>query len=281
MRNRAAWVLGAWLLVGAIFPPALQAESLAALKQRGSLRVAVYNDFPPFSQAGHGIDVDLARALAARLGVKAELVWFNADEDMKDDLRNMVWKGHYLGGRVADAMLHVPVDPYLARNNPQVKILAPYHREQIALARDPRRIPRVENLARLEVFAREKIAVERASLPDDFLSTVWRGRLRENVMRYRTVTEAVRALAAGEVAAVLAPRSEIEGALEGTQTPVEVAPFQARSGSLLLTGWVLGLAVRGQLTELAAALEGAMGALRRDGTVERIFRSHRITYVAP
>jgi ABC-type amino acid transport substrate-binding protein len=43
----------------------------------------------------------------------------------------------------------------------------------------------------------------------------------------------------------------------------------------------LGLAVKGEATELAAALEQAMDVLRRDGTVERIFRSHRVTYVAP
>lgn len=281
MGTRTALVLWAWLVAGASVAPAGEALPPAELGQRGSLRVAVYNDFPPFSQAGRGIDVDLARALAARLGVEAELVWFNADEDMNDDLRNMVWKGHYLGGRVADAMLHVPVDPYLAQKNPRVKILAPYHREQMALARDTRRIPRVEGAAGLEVFAHEKIAVERATLPDDFLSTLWNGHLRESVVRYPTAAEAVRALAAGEVAAVLAPRSEIEGALDGAHTHIQIAPFEARSAGLSLTGWVLGLAVKGEATELAAALEQAMDALRRDGTVERIFRSHRVTYVAP
>lgn len=280
-RNRTALVLWAWFVMGAGAALAVQAETLAELRQRGSLRLAVYNDFPPFSQAGRGIDVDLAQALGERLGLGVELVWFNADEDMNDDLRNMVWKGHYLGGRVADAMLHVPVDPYLAQKNPQVKILAPYHREQMALARDTRRIPRVEDVAGLEAFAHEKIAVELATLPDDFLSTVWNGRLRENVVRYRTAADAVRALAAGEVAAVLAPGSEIEGVLDGTHTHIAVTPFEARSAGLSLTGWVLGLAVKAEATELALALEEAMDALRRDGTVERIFRSHRVTYRAP
>jgi polar amino acid transport system substrate-binding protein len=195
-RNRAALVLWAWLVASAGIALVVQAETLAELRQRGSLRVAVYNDFPPFSQAGRGIDVELAQALGERLGLGVELVWFNADEDMNDDLRNMVWKGHYLGGRVADAMLHVPVDPYLAQKNPQVKILAPYHREQMALAWDTRRISGVEGVAGLEVFAHEKIAVELATLPDDFLSTLWNGRLRESVVRYTTAAEAVRALPA-------------------------------------------------------------------------------------
>ena len=75
-----------------------QADGLAAVRERGRLRIAVYNDFPPYSMAGgKGIDADLGRAIAARLGLAPEVVGYNADEDMNDDLRNMVWKGHYLG----------------------------------------------------------------------------------------------------------------------------------------------------------------------------------------
>jgi hypothetical protein len=43
---------------------------------------------------------------------------------MGDDLRNMVWRGHYLGYGPADVMLQVPVDKFLA-HNPQVMILRP------------------------------------------------------------------------------------------------------------------------------------------------------------
>jgi ABC-type amino acid transport substrate-binding protein len=91
-----------------------RAGDLEAFRQRGRLRIAVYNDFLPFSKAGKGIDVELARAIAGKLGLAAEVVGFNADEDMNDDLRNMVWKGHYLGTQPADLMMHVPVDTHLA-----------------------------------------------------------------------------------------------------------------------------------------------------------------------
>jgi len=77
---------------------------------RGALKVGIYNDMPPFHAKGAGIDVQLAQALADGLGVKLALLPFNADDNMGDDLRNMVWRGHYLGYGPADVLLHVPVD---------------------------------------------------------------------------------------------------------------------------------------------------------------------------
>ena len=44
---------------------------------------------------------------------------------MNDDLRNMVWKGHYLGAQPSDVMMHVPVDEHLARANDKVRIFGP------------------------------------------------------------------------------------------------------------------------------------------------------------
>ena len=120
------------------------------------------------------------------MGMEPEVIEYTADEDMSDDLRNMVWKGHYLGTRPADVMLHVPVDKYLADNNEQVRIFAPYHVESLAVARDPKRIPPVTGSAAraLEAFTREKIGVETASLADDFLMSVMNGRLRQNVVHF-------------------------------------------------------------------------------------------------
>ena len=105
--------LSTLLLTGHL--PAHADEHMDAIHKRGRLKVAVYNNFPPYSDAGKGIDVELGRALAARLGLQAEIIGFQAGEDMGDDLRNMVWKGHYLRGEPADVMLRVPVDPKFAQ----------------------------------------------------------------------------------------------------------------------------------------------------------------------
>lgn len=142
MKNKSlrALLLAACLAAAGI---ASSAADVPDTQTPGRLRVAVYADFPPYSAKGKGIDIEIGKELARRMGMEPEVIEYTADEDMSDDLRNMVWKGHYLGTRPADVMLHVPVDKYLADNNEQVRIFAPYHVESLAVARDPRRIPPV------------------------------------------------------------------------------------------------------------------------------------------
>jgi ABC-type amino acid transport substrate-binding protein len=246
----------------------------------GRLRIAVYNDFPPYSDKGKGVDVAIGRELAKRLGLEAEIVGFTADEDMNDDLRNMVWKGHYLGTRPADVMLHVPVDNYLAQKNEQVHIFGPYHLESVAIARNPERVPPVSGSAAraLEVFTREKMGVETASLADDFMLAVLNGRLRENVSHFPTVNQAVAALKQGEVSAVMATRAELENALgEGTKYPITPVEMP----ELRIKGWPLGMAVKADNSALEAALREALEAIYRDGTLDKIFAEHGITHRTP
>src|SRR5476651_747120 len=130
--GRATAALGALALAFHLAPlagaEAGEKSALAGIQQRGILTVALYKDFAPFSDNGRGIDVDLAEALAAKLGVKMSPLWFAAGEKMDDDLRKMVWKGTPIGYGPADLMMHFPVDrEYMVRIE-QVKIFAPYHR---------------------------------------------------------------------------------------------------------------------------------------------------------
>ena len=246
----------------------------------GRLRVAVYADFPPYSAKGKGIDIDLGKELARRMGMEPEVIEYTADEDMSDDLRNMVWKGHYLGTRPADVMLHVPVDKYLADNNEQVRIFAPYHVESLAVARDPRRIPPVTGSAAraLEAFTREKIGVETASLADDFLMSVMNGRLRQNVVHFTTVAQAVQAMKQGQIGAVMAARTEVESAV-GTGTAYEISAVTMPE--LRIKGWALGLAVKAGNDPLAEALGKAMQEIDRDGTLAKIFTDNGVTLQKP
>jgi len=276
--DRRRWLRAlAMLPLAAALPAA--AGGLEEVRRRGRLRIAVYNDFPPYSMAGgKGIDAELARAIAAKLGLAPEVVGYNADEDMNDDLRNMVWKGHYLGTPPADVMMHVPVDPHLAENNDRVRIFGAYHLETIAMARHPERVPAPAGSAAvaLEVFTREKIGVETATLADAFLLGVLNGRLRENVVHFRTVADAAQGLAAGKVAAVLAPRAELEAALGGS--PGGIVLDRPRFAELKVDSWPLGMAVKADQGELAAAIVGALEELKRDGTVADIFRRQGITW---
>ncbi|MFA9219520.1 MAG: hypothetical protein ACEQSK_20785 [Sphingomonadaceae bacterium] len=142
----------------ALLPLALALSSISQpahadwdkIRESGTLKVAVYQDFAPFSDRSGGIDVDMAEALAKKLGLKLSLLPFPAGENLNDDLRNMVWKGHYLGYGPADVMLHVPVEPQLMNENEKVAIFAPYHVETVRLVRSAASIPAFDSIDNLE-----------------------------------------------------------------------------------------------------------------------------------
>ncbi|MDE2583901.1 MAG: transporter substrate-binding domain-containing protein [Betaproteobacteria bacterium] len=276
-RRRMLACLGT-LLLSASLP--VWADNLEEVQQKKQLRIAVYNNFPPYSFQGKGIDVDLGQALAERLGVRPEVVWFSADDDMNDDLRNMVWKGHYLGTKPADVMMHVPVDQHLAAQNDKVQIFGPYHMEAVAVARNPARVQALSGSAAiaLEVFTREKVGVERTTLADSFLLGALNGRLRENVVHYGSVAEATAGLKNGEVAAVMAPRTELEAAL-GKDSGYALGPV--KMPELKVDSWALGMAVKADSPELANALNKALTDLEKDGTVAKIFARYGVTRQAP
>jgi polar amino acid transport system substrate-binding protein len=69
------------MAVAAIFTTvsASRADALADITARGTIRVAVPQDFPPFGSVGTdmapmGYDIDMANLIAEKLGVKTELV---------------------------------------------------------------------------------------------------------------------------------------------------------------------------------------------------------------
>ncbi len=276
--DRRRFLLAAGAATLATSLPA-RADALDDIRSKGSLRVAVYNNFAPYSNQGKGIDVELAEALGKHLGLATQVVGYNADEDMDDDLRNMVWKGHYLGAQPSDVMMHVPVDSYLQGKNDKVKIFGPYHLETIAVARIQRIGPiRGSAATALEVFTREKIGVEGRSLVDAFLLGVLNGRLRENVMHFTSVAGAIDKMKAGEIAAVMGPRSEIEVAL-GKDPRFVIEAVQMPE--LKINNWPLGMAVKAEENALAETLAGALRELQRNGTVAAIFARHGVTYLQP
>lgn len=245
------------------------------IKQSGTLKVAVYNDFAPFSAGDQGIDIDLADALAKKLGLKLSLLPFPAGDDVNDDLRNMVWKGHYLGYGPADVLLHVPVDRSLMAKNDKVEIFAPYHRETVRLVRDVRKVPNFDNL---DSMAGKKIGVEKVSISAVLILGAEEGRFRENVKIYSTATEALEKLKAGELDGVLATRSEIESVLrKDPNFQINEIVFQRLSPA----GWVIGMAVKKDDVELINLLRNATNELISSGEMAKIFAKHGVELVSP
>lgn len=245
------------------------------IQDSGHLKVAVYNDFQPFSDKGAGIDVDLAAALSAKLGLKLTLLPFPAGDDMNDDLRNMVWKGHYLGYGPADVMLHVPVDNRLMAANDKVQIFAPYHVETVRLVRSAKSVPAFDGL---DSLAGKRIGVEKVSIAAMVMLGEGNGRFRDNVRIFPSATEAVQALKAGELDAVLANRSEIESVMKGDAAfPLHEVSFQR----LPRSGWAIGMAVRKDDFEIAKKLQEAINEMAANGELNAIFAKYGVQVVRP
>ena len=245
------------------------------IQQSGSLKVAVYTEFAPFSDQGAGIDVDLAQALSQKLGLKLTLLPFPAGENLKDDLRNMVWKGHYLGYGPADVLLHVPVDRRLMAENDKVEIFAPYYVETVRLVRSAKAMPQFDGIDALEG---KRIGAEKVSMAGMLVLGEGNGRFRDNVRIFPTAVEALEQLKAGQLDAVLANRSEIEAVFKGDAAfPVEEVAFER----LPRAGWVIGMAVRRDDVEVARKLQAAMNEMRANGELRAIFAKYGVQSVTP
>lgn len=271
----ATLALGLSLISSSLF-----AAGLDDLKSKGVLSVSLYKDFPPYSYIADGkqagIDVDLANALAAKLGVASQIRLVGADENVEDDLRNNVWKGHYLGGGVTDVMLHMPVDNAFSEKVDKVAFVAPYQTEQVAFAFDTNKVGKQPTLAN---FMSNTIGVEIDTLSDLYLLEALQGQISKNIRHYDSLTKATTALTAGEVAGVMGPRGELEGLLKDRPDTIQIQSLV--TPGLGRSNWAMGIAVKADNEELAKAVNSSMAQLVSDGTVKKIFEQYKVTYTPP
>jgi ABC-type amino acid transport substrate-binding protein len=266
-------VAGAAVLAAPGVLRAQEPSAFAKIRARGALTVGVYHAMPPFHVDGKGIDVELAQELAKALDLRLSLMPFNAGETMADDMRNMVWRGHYLGFGPADVLLHVPVDKPLMDSEPQSLIFAPYYRESVALARNLEKLPRLEQLSDLK---KERVAAPGQTLAGWLMIGADGGAYREQLStKYVDGVVAAQALKAGEVAAVCANASELHHALAGdARFAIEPLPLPRAPRN----GWAVGMAVKKSSEELARALQAAVNSLSSDGRLSQIFQAHKVPW---
>lgn len=250
------------------------ANALETIRASGVLKVAVYKDFYPYSDDGTGIDVELAGALADAMKLKLSLLPFDAGEEMSDDLRNMVWRGHYLGYGPADVMLHVPVDRVLMEKNEQVTIFAPYFRETIRIARNVQSIPDWS----WDALNKFKMGVDGASIASQIMLAYEAGRYTSRVGIYKGIEPALYALRQGEVAAVMGTRAELSAGLHNDArfvTEDVVIPGVPRNG------WTIGVAIKAGQPALQAAVQQAMDTLAANGELAHTFEKFGVAYSKP
>lgn len=270
----AAWIGGT--------PAEADDDTLAKARARGALEVAVYDNFPPYSYKADGVpmgaDVDLANSLAAQLGLRARLRFITAGEGVSDDLRNNVWKGHYLGGGVAEVMLHVPADPVFASGQGQSLIFGEYFHESVTIAHLAKHKLAITTPLAL---ADRKVGVEIDTISDHYMSSAYGGRLRAAAIRAPSLAAAVSALSNGDVDAVVGPKGELQGLFAMARLH-DVQYRDLPLNGMFSGAWDIGFAVRkADGDALRAALDGALEDLRADGTLAAIFARHDIVYVPP
>lgn len=273
MQRRALLAAGALAACGAL-PAHADEGALERVRRAGRLVVAVYQEMPPFNDKGQGIDVDLAGELARAVGVPLSLLPFPAGESMGDDLRNAVWKGHYLGWGPADLMLHVPMDRPLVEANPQVEIFGPYYRETLALAWDTERGGPVPETA--SELQGKQIAVSAVSLAGVLLASAEGGALRETLhTRLNDGVEAAKLLVAGEVVGAAGLASELEAVLSA-QPRYQIKPLPVPRAPR--NGWVVGCAVKRGATDLARVVQQRLEELYNGPGLRDTFKRHGVVW---
>ncbi len=244
------------------------------------LRVILYEDNEPFSWDDkgepRGIDVQIARALAGKLGVAAEITLRMQGEQVDQDLRTNVVRGTFGGGIAGDVMLHVPVDREIGLRVREAVIGNAYFQQRVALAVHPER---AGDIASFDVFRAEKIGVQLATVSDYFLMRFEGGVLVENISHYLKPNQGVDRFVSKETLAVLGVRSHMEAMLKSRgQTAKWQSPPMP---GLTRADWVLGTAVNEQSRDLGYAVGTALAEMAGDGTLAAICATYGVTYLPP
>lgn len=251
---------------------------LDAIIERGYIDFALYDDFAPWSYYEDGkivgIDADLARLIATDLGVEAKLRLVSAGENLDADLRNWVWKGPVVGGKVANVMMHVPYDSEFACRLEQVVFGGQYHVESMGIAYRKSDYPDEKPIP--AYFRFDTVAVENDSIADFYLSGLAGGQLLNNIQRYVSTLEAMSMLKRGEVMAVMGPLAQLEHSLS-PELDVHSPPLPGFS----VGKWTVGVATHFAYRPLGYAIDDSIFAALQDGRLSKIFAKYGVTVSPP
>jgi len=271
------------LLVGwtALVLGTATARPLDDVVASGVLRVIVYDDFAPFSWTAadgtvKGIDADIARAIAAGMNLKPDIIARIAGEEVDDDLRSNIWQGPRTGGHVGDFMMHVPIEKEFIARNTLVGISNAYHHEQVVLAVHP---DMVEPEAGLTAFRNAKLAVQFASAAHYYVMFADGEAYKANVNPYRKVKDAMESFLARENAGLIGPRSEIEALLGDQRDAVRIT--EPKFDTDLRMAWTIGTAVKQDSRDTGYAVGKVLRELEASGELARIFAKYGVTRVPP
>ena len=249
--------------------------------EEGWIEFALYEDYAPWSYEekgeAKGVDVEIARLIAADLGVEPRFRLVAAGENLEADLLNYVWKGAVIGGHVSDVMLHVPYDSVLVCRIEQVTFTGQYAVEAVAVAYRASDYP--EKAPTPPYFRYDPVAVENDSISDFYLTSLLGPQAK--ITRYPTTAAAVAALAAKETMAAMGPRAQLEAAVAQQAEVAEITVSEPPMLGFARSKWTVGAGVNFQHKDLGYAIDMALEKAMAEGKVEAIFKAHGLTYTAP
>ena len=253
-------------------------KDMDQIQEQGHMLFAVYEDYPPYSweEAGkpRGVDIEIARLIAADLGVEAHFSFVAAGENLEADLRNNIWKGALIGGRVSNVMMRVPYDSAFKCRVEQVVFTGQYAAESVAIAYDKASYPEEKPIP--AYFRFDTVAVENDSISDFYLSSFAGGQLAGKMQRYPDMADAMAALNAGETMAAMGPLAQLEYGLdEGS------AVHQPPLAGFAVSKWTLGLAVSFLYRPLSYAVDDAINYALQDGRIAQIYADYGLSFQAP
>jgi ABC-type amino acid transport substrate-binding protein len=246
------------------------ARPLDDVIKSGYLDVAVYEDFKPYSWSENGqpkgIDVEIAREIAKKMGVEPRIVVRVAGENLDTDLRYNIWRGELSTFKMVDMMMHVPQD------NDQVHFCCSYQLESFAVIADPK----VLTVNTYAPFVYNKIGVEVDTVPDFFLTNAFGGQLMQSIVRRPTFNQTIELWEKGEVSVVMATRAQVEWIKKNTSREARVA--SPPTPDIVRRNWPVGLAVRTDSRDLGYEMDLHLEEMAKSGRLAEIMSAYGVTY---
>ncbi|WP_186065200.1 cystine ABC transporter substrate-binding protein [Burkholderia gladioli] len=237
-------------LIGASFVAATShaADLLDEAKQRGTLRIGLEGTFPPFNSKAPsgelvGYDVDIAKAVAAKLGLKPEFV-------------TTEWSG-IIAGLQAGKFDVIVNQVGVTDKRKEVLDFSPaytYSAAQLIQREDDTR-----NFKSLDDLKGKKLGVGLGTNYMDMAKSV----PGIDVKTYPGAPEYLRDLAAGRLDAALNDRLMLAYLLKNSQLPL-------RTGATLEAGQPSAIPFKKGNPKFAKAIDDAMTQLEADGTFTKI-----------
>lgn len=253
-------------------------QDLDQIVERGFMTFALYDDYPPYSweEGGKakGVDADIARMIAAFVGVEPRFNFVSAGENLEADLRFNIWKGPVVGGAVSNVMMRVPYDNVFACRTELVVYPGQYQEEHIAIAY--RESEYLDGGPVPAYFRFDTVAVENDSISDFYLTGFAGGQTAAGVRRYPTMKEAMTALNAGETMAAMGPLAQLEF-FKGEGVAIHEPPL----AGLAKSKWPLATAVHFSYRPLAYTVDDAITEGLSNGKIAEIFGTYGLTHNPP